>query len=117
MTRDEIFAIISEYTSWDGFSPTKTLDLGVGLLEAFEPENDETWRQIIADASAGALVRQLPVDWELHNRSYVEGRWIVVNNRDGVMGVGATPEAAVQNAFARAKADHDAALEEGEDEM
>jgi len=100
MTRDEIFAIVAEYTSWDGFSPPKTLDLGAGILAAFEPENDETWRQIIADASAGALVRQLPVDWELHNRSYVEGRWIVVNNRDGVMGIGATPGEAVERALA-----------------
>ena len=108
MTRDEIFAIISEYTSWDGFSPTKTLDLGVGLLEAFEPENDETWRQIIADASAGALVRQLPVDWALRNRSYHEGRWIVVDGMDRVMGVGATPEAAIAQALA--------ALEEESDE-
>ena len=85
------------------------------------PGNDVYWLafvpdpQATADAAMGALVRQLPVDWALRNRSYHEGRWIVVDGMDRVKGVGATPEAAVQNAFARAKADHDAALEEGED--
>ena len=78
------------------------------------PGNDVYWLafvydpQATADAAMGALVRQLPVDWALRNRSYHEGRWIVVDGMDRVMGVGATPEAAIAQALA--------ALEEESDE-